>query len=156
MEMIESICKNICQVCFSENIDDDRKEFLHTSLLDHIKDILLKNEFDVCLEKLQIFSYLKIKDNSVSLRQGRIDLVADKGDFIIGIEFDSGMTLKYKSIQKLIESDCNACFGIVRGNKTMSDDHNIQRIEQKRSDIVEKNKVFFLINISQKSIINIQ
>jgi len=54
------------------------------------------------------------------VRNGRIDIVAQKDDTKIALEFDSGATIKWKSIEKLLQCDAGYCFGIVSGPKTDS------------------------------------
>ena len=153
MEAVESVVTVLSEVCFNEILDVDRS-VLHSSLLDNLERALLVNGFEVLLEAPQKFNYEKIKDHSVNLRQGYIDLAAKKGDLTIGIEFDSAKMLRYKSIEKLIQSPYTLCIGIVKGNNysAVQSDLNQQRIKSALSKSELKNKIFLFINLSQKSI----
>ncbi len=67
----------------------------------------------------------------------------------IAIEFDTGIRLKYKSFEKLIQSKAETCFGIVKGNNQYNDllMRNKERfLEFKdRCDLSERN--FYLVII---------
>ncbi len=149
--MIDSIINSITDVCFIENIDVDRK-VLHKSLLSHLESLLLRKGFDVHLEEPIFFNYLRIRDGSIYSKKGFIDLMAIKDKTILGIEFDSGNSLKNKSVEKLLQSTCNICIGIVRGNLIYTDEHNTLRIRENISKGQFSNKMFWLINLSQKTI----
>ena len=152
METIEFIIGVLSEACFIEDINVARK-VLHKSLLYHIKEVLLRNNFDVHLEEPLEFDYFKMSDGSVTLRQGYIDLVAKKEKIMVGVEFDSGSSLKHKSIEKLIQSPCDTCIGIVKGNAfTASIEYNIQQIKHKLLNVEPKKKTFWLIDLSQKFI----
>ncbi len=73
------------------------------------------------------FSYFHKYRNTKNLGKirliefGRIDIYAKKEKNVdIAIEFDSGATLKWKSIEKLLQCQAQYCFGIVGGGKTNS------------------------------------
>lgn len=149
----QEIMSIISAVCFSENINNDRKR-LHKDLLNHLKEALLKNKFDVQLERPQKFEGIKIKNQEAYIRDGFIDLVANKKEFVVGIEFDSGLSLKFKSIEKLIQSDCKICVGIVRGGEFWRKDayRNSLRIKYKINENTVAGRSFWLIILSQKYI----
>ena len=48
---------------------------------------------------------------------GYIDVFAQKDDLKIAVEFDRGASLKYKSLEKLLQSGANTCIAIAYGPK---------------------------------------
>ncbi len=49
------------------------------------------------------------------IRKGRIDIYAIKNNLRIASEFDTGLMLRWKSIEKLLQCDAQICIGIVSG-----------------------------------------
>jgi len=53
-------------------------------------------------------------------RVGKIDVYAKKQNLHIATEFDSGRRIKWKSLEKLLESDAQYCFALVWGGTRLS------------------------------------
>jgi hypothetical protein len=79
-----------------------------------------------------------------------VDLIVIKNGRKIAIEFDSGVHLKFKSIEKLFQADADVCIGIVRGKENVLEE-NIERIEEitKESGFLKKD--FRLIVLTERT-----
>ncbi len=109
----------------------------------------MRNGYRVRLEyPLRFYSIIRRSGDKVS-RNGNLDLLAVKNEQKIAIEFDNGIHLKFKSIEKLFQVDADLCIGIVRG-KLKTFDANIERIEQVKEEFGFLKKDFWLIIASDK------
>ena len=70
----------------------------------------------------------------------------------IAIEFDTGVHLKFKSIEKLFQVDADLCIGIIKSksNKSGSLDANIERFEQLTEEFGGFKNNVWLIVLSEK------
>ncbi len=78
-----------------------------------------------------------------------MDLVGIKNEQKIAIEFDSGVHLKFKSIEKLFQTDADVCIGFVRG-KENSLEENIERIKKITKESGFSKEDFWLIILTEK------
>jgi len=108
------IVEEIKKICFAQDIG--RRSILHDSLIDDLFDLLRNYNYYVIAECPIVYTHLSRK-GITSRRQGYMDLLAIGYNHRISIEFDSGITLKYKSIEKLLQSDVDIRIGIVRGKR---------------------------------------
>ena len=152
------IIKEIEKICFNQDFSLERK-IIHKQTLDKIKIYLENNRFKTILECRLCFKSFSQYHKIMEDRVGYIDLVAQNEIEKIAIELDSGMHLKYKSIEKLLQSGYDILIGIIRGdirdNNLMSE--NIERIKKipnpnfkKITLIVMANKITSEITGSQK------
>lgn len=74
--------------------------------------------FEYELEYYHIYRGTKNTGKIKLIENGRIDIYAKKDNIEVAVEFDSGATLKWKSIEKLLQCDAQYCFGIVSGAKS--------------------------------------
>ena len=81
-----------------------------------------------------------------------MDLVAFKNGRTIAIEFDTGVHLKFKSIEKLFHVDADMCIGIIKGRLDTlgSLNANVERIGQVRGELGAFKKNFWLIILTEK------
>lgn len=101
--------------------------------------------------KQQIESRMRKSGDRIS-REGNLDLVAFKNGRKIAIEFDTGVHLEFKSIEKLFQGDADICIGIVKGrlNTLGSLNANFDRIEQVKGELGAFKKKFCLIILDEK------
>ena len=95
------------------------------------------------------FFSCKSKSDDRAFRNGNIDLVAVKNRRKIALEFDNGVHLKFKSIEKLFQIDADLCIAIIRGrSNTLAG--NMQRIEQVKEELGPLKKDFWFIILSER------
>lgn len=131
---------------------DQSVEF-HNSFIKNLKRFLEIEGFKTKLEHKLNFNYYSKKRNSYIMRSGKIDLCAFKMNLSLALEFDSHSTLKNKSIEKLIESNCDICIGIAIGitNQNTSKEYYSKIL---KNLLINDNfsKSFWLLILSEKSI----
>ncbi len=135
--MVGVIDKVSC-VCFG--IEVASRQGLHKCLVGELKKLFADGGYRVYLEYPICFESKVRKSGERIQREGYLDLYAVKNGRKIAIEFDTGVHLKFKSIEKLFQVDADLCIGIVRGNANAFED-NIKRIEavKKESGLLKKN-----------------
>lgn len=74
------------------------------------------------------FLSLRRRDNTSRLKRGFIDLLLDKNNLTIGIEYDNGNRLRFRNIEKLLQSHLTISVGIVRTSSSISE--NVSRIKR--------------------------
>lgn len=142
-----TVIEQIKRVCFSVNAKT--REGLHRDLLDKLKALFVNGGYKVHLEyPIRFESRIRKSGDSVS-REGNLDLVAFKNRRKIAIEFDTGIHLKFKSIEKLFQVNADLCIGIIRGRRNTLN-ANINRIEEVKEELCTVNKNFWLIILSEK------
>jgi hypothetical protein len=101
-------------------------------VLDGLKALLAKGGYKVYFEYPIHFKSRIRKSGDWISRDGKLDLVAVKNGRRVAIEFDTGVRLKFKSIEKLFQVDADLRIGIIRGklNKSGNLDMNIERFEK--------------------------
>jgi len=154
---------DLAQLCFSERKSKDN---LHSDLLLKLQLFLNKKGYNVIREYPIKFNTMRRRDHKKYVRPGYIDIYAERMNksFIfftsknetksspsskIAIEFDSGNLLKYKSIEKLLQSGARTCLGIVRGdgkytNLTLQNKERYLEIKNRYDSEIEN---FYLIII---------
>ncbi|MGD2093924.1 MAG: hypothetical protein PVH77_02845 [Phycisphaerales bacterium] len=121
-------------------------------MLDDLKVLFAKGGYRVHLEyPINFRSRIRKSGDWVS-RNGNLDLVAIKKGRKVAIEFDTGVRLKFKSIEKLFQVDADLCIGIVRGGSkgNGSLDVNIERFEKLTEEFGNLRKNVWLIVLSEK------
>lgn len=147
-----TVIDQVKQVCFSANIES--REGLHRDVLDGLKALFAKGGYKVHLEyPIHFKSRIRKSGDRIS-RDGNLDLVAVKNSRKIAIEFDTGVHLKFKSIEKLFQVDADLCIAIIKGksNKSGSLDANIERFEQLTEELGGVKKNVWLIVLSEKTV----
>ena len=84
-------------------------------MVDNLARLLVRNNFRVEGESPIFHDHQTLRTGDFRMKQGYIDLIAHGKDQKIAIEFDSGTSLKYKSIEKLLQCDADVLLGIVKG-----------------------------------------
>jgi len=87
------------------------------------------------------------KTGRVQRHWGYIDLLADDGNHKIAIEYDGRRSLKYKSIEKLLQSNADTLIGIV-GNGVLNP--NIERVLEVMEGSGIMDRKVLLIAVSEK------
>ncbi len=83
-----------------------------------------------------------------------MDMVAIKDGRRIAIEFDSGVNLKFKSIEKLFQIDADLCIGIVRG-KSEKLGFCLKKIVNLVEEFDFPGENFWVISLAEKEICNV-
>jgi hypothetical protein len=74
-----------------------------------------------------------------------LDLTAVKNGLKIAIEFDTGIRVKFKSVEKLLEVDAEMCIAIVKGGANALES-NVNRIEEIRKELgCSKNNLWLMV-----------
>lgn len=144
--MIE-IISNIQAACFGLNTEE--RKGIHGDVLDRLRRLFVKNGYRVNLEYPLCFDSMTRKSGDRILRNGNIDLVAVKNERKVALEFDNGIHLKFKSIEKLFQVDVDLRIGIIRG-KSNTLAANIERIEQVKEELGLLRKDFWFIILSER------
>lgn len=141
--------KELVQICYNYQFSDTRHG-QHDSLLNMLSNFYRDRGFVITREYPIRFDSYFLRENKIETSNGLIDLVLDSDSQKIAIEFDSGVTLKYKSIAKLIQSNADVRVGIVKGRKSYS----VYETKYKMKDVVRRvsylPKDFWLISINQR------
>ena len=130
----------------------ENREGLHRNVLDGLRALFAKGGYKVHLEYPIHFKSRIRKSGDWISRDGNLDLVAVKNGRKIAIEFDTGVRLKFKSIEKLFQVDADLRIGIIKGksNRSGSLDVNIERFEQLTKEFGGfKNKIWLIV-LSEK------
>ena len=145
-----TVLDEVKRVCFS--VDIENREGLHRNVLDGLKALFAKGGYKVYLEYPIHFKSRIRKSGDWISRDGNLDLVAVKNGREIAIEFDTGVRLKFKSIEKLFQVDADLCIGIIKGksNRSGSLDVNIERFEQLTEEFGNLKNNVWLIVLSEK------
>jgi hypothetical protein len=109
----ETIIEQVKRVCFG--VDIESREGLHQNVMNELEKLFIKGGYIVCREYPIRFDSIARKSRERISRNGYVDMAAIKDGHRIAIEFDSGVNLKFKSIEKLFQIDADLCIGIVRG-----------------------------------------
>ncbi|HOE93330.1 MAG TPA: hypothetical protein PLK11_04150 [Methanofastidiosum sp.] len=142
------VIKSIERICFNQNLEIPRNE-LHSELLNKISIFLKNKNYLVVPEYSLQYETIERKTKTGKIKNGKIDVLAINLPQIIAIEFDSGLNLKYKSIEKLIQSEANILIGIVKGDKECGSFSNLDRLASTLGN--EKiDKKFHLIMLAAK------
>jgi hypothetical protein len=145
-----TVVEQVKRVCFSANVED--REGLHRDVLDRLKALFANGGYKVHLEyPIHFESRIRKSGDRIS-RDGKLDLVAFKNGRKIAIEFDTGVHLKFKSIEKLFQVAADMCIGIIKGrlNTLGSLNANVDRIEQVKGEPGSFKKNFRLIILAEK------
>jgi hypothetical protein len=76
------------------------------------------------------------RSDAICSKRGLIDLYARNNDHKVAVEFDNGKRLKFKSIEKLNDSDADILVGVVAGG---ADDKCIKNNYQRYSEVAINN-----------------
>lgn len=145
-----TVIDQVKRICFSANVEN--REGLHRDVLDRLKALFANGGYKVHFEyPIQFESRIRKSGDKVS-RDGKLDLVAFKNGRKIAIEFDTGIHLKFKSIEKLFQVDADMCIGIIKGrlNTLGTLNTNVERIEQVKGELGAFEKNFRLIILAEK------
>ncbi len=145
-----TVIEQVKRACFGVNIEN--REGLHRDVLDRLKALFVNGGYKVHLEYPIHFESRIRKSGDRIFRDGNLDLVAFKNGRKIAIEFDTGVHLKFKSIEKLFQVDANMCIGIIKGRLDTlgSLNANVERIERVKGELATFKKDFRLIILAEK------
>jgi hypothetical protein len=101
---------------------------VHQSFLRELGAYLSSRGYTPHLEYPTSFFGLRRRDSFSSIRKGYIDLLFEKDKLLVGIEFDNGNRLRFRNIEKLLQSNLDMSIGIVHTSSSIPE--NIHRIKQ--------------------------
>ena len=127
---MNTLIQPIEDICFKFDCNLERR-IIHKNTLLKIKDYLDKCGFKTILEYPIDFNYLKRKEHKIQRRHGYIDLIGINNQIKIAIELDSGTHVKFKSIEKLVETNFDILIAIVKGKSEYNKlvEENINKIK---------------------------
>jgi hypothetical protein len=145
-----TVIEQVKDVCFSVNVEN--REGLHSEVLDRLKALFVDGGYKVHLEYPIHFESRIRKGGDKISRDGNLDLVAFKNGRKIAIEFDTGIHLKFKSIEKLFQVDADMCIGIIKGrlDTFVSLNAIVERIEQVKVELGVVKKNFRIIILAEQ------
>ena len=122
-ELQEAILRNTKIIVFNTNVDRKRRKWHNHVQKDLI--IFFREMGFYCIPEYKIEyrtlgRITRLRDFEDLSRRGRIDIYAQRDNLKIAIEFDSGASMKYKSIEKLLQSNANICAAFAFGPKNTS------------------------------------
>lgn len=141
------IIEAIKSLCFNQDarISGD----FHSWFVRNLAQLLRTQNYRVERESPLFHDHLTLRTRKVRGKQGYVDLFATGcNGQTIAIEFDSGISLRYNSIEKLLQSDADILIGIVSGG-TLS--HNRERILEVMSKSGITDRKVLLIVMSSKT-----
>ena len=122
-----------------EIIDNIEPKSKHNDTINQMEKIFRKSGFYTTRE----YPIFKIKDGSD--RRGRIDLVARKGKFRVGLEYDHHISVKWKSFQKVVQIMPEVGI-VILGYGTLKE--NIERADKYAQKI---NFPFYVVSLKEKN-----
>ena len=142
---IQSIVNEIKKLCFS--CSASMGGCSHSGLVTNLGRMLRTLNCPVQHDYPVSFMHRTLKTGRVQRHWGYIDLFVDSEDHRIAVEFDGGRSLRYKSIEKLLQCDADVLVGIV-GNGLLS--LNIERVLEVMESSGIMNRKVLLIAVSEK------
>ena len=130
-DYLNSIVEHIKEILKqAENISE--RSVRHRFIQNNLISFLVDKDFDAIKEyKVKFFCKYRIRKRfgeSRGKRNGLIDIYANfidlknkrMTDTAIAIEYDNSASLRWRSIEKLLQSDAQYCFGLIYGAKNKS------------------------------------
>ena len=126
-------------------VDAESRKELHRAVVERLKDLFVEDGYMVYLEyPIRFESRIRRSLDKVR-REGKLDLAAVKNGLKIAIEFDTGVHVKFKSVEKLLEVDAEMCIAIVKGGANALES-NVNRIKEVRKDLgCSKNNLWLMV-----------
>ncbi|MHA1227274.1 MAG: hypothetical protein ACTSPV_11075 [Candidatus Hodarchaeales archaeon] len=126
----EKIIKMIEEICFKEK-NIKKKSNVHKRILVSIYGSLRMKGHSVrggrTPEYKMVFRSRKRRgsDDGWVMKKGRIDIVAKKNEEIVLVEYDTGTTIKYKSVEKMLQKEADIRIAIITGKKTWDNEFTL-------------------------------
>ena len=94
-------------------------------------------EYSIAYRKLGRIE--RLQGNEDLSKGGKIDIYAQRNQERIAIEYDSGATIRWKSIEKLLQSEAHLCIAIcyTAENYNSAFEKNLRRIRQVHKEIAD-------------------
>jgi len=141
--IIEKI-KNLCFNSAGASIGTDP----HSEFIMSLEFLLRTNSYRTVCESPIFFDHRTLRTGRMTKQQGYIDLFATGRNENIAIEFDRHRSLKYKSIEKLLQFDADILIGIV-GNGALN--YNKERILEVMNALEITDRKVLIIAMSEKT-----
>lgn len=125
----------------------------HDRFLSDIGKWLMSKGLETIREKTVMYRHRDRKSGAICSIRGLIDLYAWNAYYKVAVEFDNGKRLKFKSIEKLNNSDADILVGVVVGSPgNRSVRNNNQRYGELANNNPSVNKDIWLIFLSESRI----
>lgn len=138
---------------FYNNYSSEDSSGYHDLYLSDLEAWLRVKGYETAREKSIAYMHRGRKNDAICLTRGLIDLYARNNDHKVAVEFDNGKRLKFKSIEKMNNSDADILVGVIVGG---ADDKSVRSNRQRFSEIADNNssvnRDVWLIVLSEKRI----
>jgi hypothetical protein len=125
----------------------------HDLFLTALEKWLRAKGYSTAREQNIFYSHWDRRSDAIGIKRGLIDLYAKNNDYKVAVEFDNGKRLKFKSIEKLNDSDANILVGVVAdGANDKCIKNNYQRYREVAIKNVSVNRDVWLIILSESRI----
>ena len=121
---------------------------LHPLLIMNLERLLRMYNYKVQRESPLFHDHLTLSTGNVQGKQDYVDLLGIGWNCTIAIEFDSCKSLRYNSIEKLLQSDADVLIGIVKDGTL---NYNKERILEVMNESGITDRKVLLIVMSEKS-----
>ncbi len=127
--------------------------YSHDLLINNLSRSLQRQGYSTQIETPIFYQRRKKGKEEGELRNGLIDLVAQKDRDTIALEFDNGLSIKQRSIAELLHCPAQLCVGMVRGGKEAWRMRSEERIKEAMAEeIPGMEKTIWLITLSESEI----
>lgn len=121
---INKIVEDIQQIVFQCDVYSNKRSEIHKKVQNYLMGYFFEKGFKITPEyKIKYRKLGRIKRLQGQVQEskiGYIDVFIQRNNLKIAIEFDSGASMKYKSLEKLLQSGANMCIAIAYGPKKES------------------------------------
>ena len=115
------IVEDIQKIVFECDVYSLKRSEIHKKIQNYLMGYLFEKGFKVTPEyRIRFRTLGRVKRLQGQVKEskiGYIDVFAQKNNLKIAVEFDTGASLKYKSLEKLLQSGANVCIAIAYGPK---------------------------------------
>lgn len=118
---INQIINDIQKIVFECDIYSYKRSEIHKKVQNYLIGYFYDKGFNITPEYRVKYRKLgrikRLQGQAIESKIGYIDVFVQKNDLKIAIEFDSGASMKYKSLEKLLQAGANVCIAIAYGPK---------------------------------------
>ena len=110
----------------------------HELYLNDLETWLRGRGYETAREKSIMYGHRDRKGDAICSKRGLIDLYAKNMDHDVAVEFDNGKRLKFKSMEKLNNSNADILVGVVAGD---ADDRSVEYNNQRYGEMASNNSL---------------
>lgn len=138
---------------FYKRYGSEYSDGYHELYLNELETWLKAKGFETARERSTVYEHVDRKGGTICSKRGMVDLYAKGRDHKVAVEFDNGKRLKFKSIEKMNNSDADILVGVITGgpdNKGIK--INLQRYRDISTNNPSVNRDIWLIVLSESRI----